>query len=49
MCVPNTNIYVYTYIHTYTHTKQVMIPPYEREIYVIAMIKKKILDHCNCE
>ena len=24
-----------------------MIPPYEREIYVIAMIKKKILDHCN--
>jgi len=26
---------------------KVMIPPYEREIYVIAMIKKKILDHCN--
>jgi len=26
---------------------QVMIPPYEREIYVIAMIKKKILDHCS--
>jgi len=26
---------------------KVMIPPYEREIYVIAMIKKKILDHCS--
>lgn len=26
---------------------KIMIPPYEREIYVIAMIKKKILDHCN--
>jgi peptidoglycan hydrolase CwlO-like protein len=26
---------------------KVMIPPYEREIYVIVMIKKKILDHCS--
>ena len=26
---------------------KIMIPPYEREIYVIAMIKKKILDHCS--
>ena len=26
---------------------KVMIPPYEREIFVIAMIKKKIIDHCN--
>ena len=25
---------------------RVMIPPYEREIYVITMIKKKILEKC---
>ena len=26
---------------------RVMIPPYEREIYVITMIKKKIIDKCS--
>jgi len=28
---------------------KVMIPPYEREIYVITMIKKKIIDKCAAE
>ena len=28
-------------------THQLQIPPYEREIYVITMIKIKINDHCN--
>jgi len=25
----------------------IIVPPYQREIYVIAMIKKKIIDHCK--
>jgi hypothetical protein len=26
---------------------EIIVPPYQREIYVIAMIKKKIIDHCK--
>ena len=47
MCVMCVCVCVCVYQAEAENAAKIMIPPYEREIYVIAMIKKKVWNICR--